>query len=200
MNKQYFFEVEDHLLTNLKPSKFLIELFNSKDKISFPFTMIQKLKSIEQSAKYHPEGNVFNHTMLVVDKAAQLKNESKDKRVFMWAALLHDIGKAETTKIRRGKITSYDHDKVGAQMTKAFLAEFTDDMVFVNKVAALVRYHMQILYVVKDLRFAEIKGMKAATDIDEVALLGLCDRLGRYNVDYEGEKESIEIFLKKCNK
>ncbi len=38
----------------------------------------------------------------------------------MWGALLHDLGKAPTTKIRKGKITSYDHDKVGAELVRNF--------------------------------------------------------------------------------
>ncbi len=39
----------------------------------------------------------------------------------MWAALLHDIGKAETTKNENGKITAYNHDKTGALQAEDFL-------------------------------------------------------------------------------
>jgi putative nucleotidyltransferase with HDIG domain len=38
----------------------------------------------------------------------------------MWAALLHDIGKPDTTKQYKGRITSYDHDKAGALIARKF--------------------------------------------------------------------------------
>jgi len=58
---------------------------------------------------------------------------------------------------------------------------------------------MQILFVVNELPFADINGMKRNTDINEVALLGLCDRLGRTGYDRKKEEENIELFLKKSN-
>jgi hypothetical protein len=57
---------------------------------------------------------------------------------------------------------------------------------------------MQILHVVKDMPFADIKSMKEETDIREVALLGFCDRMGRTNVDTIKEKNNIIMFLEKC--
>ena len=162
--------------------------------------MLFQLKRIRQSPKYHPEGNVWIHTMMVTDWAARVKEQSSDKTVFLWAALLHDIGKGRTTRIRKGKITSYDHDKVGKEMAKEFFSHFEVSPIFVEKVAALVRWHMQILYVVKDLRFADIQSMEEQTDIREVALLGLCDRMGRLGTDLKKEEENIRIFLQKCGR
>lgn len=151
---------------------------NKETSKAYPFDMLIKLKNTAQSKKFHPEGNIWNHTMFVVDKAARLKHKSKNIEVFMWAAFLHDIGKPKTTKIRGNKITAYDHDKAGAKLSKDFLSVFTDDYKFIQDVSVLIRWHMQILYVVKNLPFAEIKSMKKQVDINEVALLGLCDRLG----------------------
>jgi putative nucleotidyltransferase with HDIG domain len=85
--------------------------------------------------------------MLVVDQAAGLKQYSTDSRVFMWAALLHDIGKPLVTKRHRGKITAYNHDREGAELTRRFLRPLTEEEDFIERVAWLVRYHMQILYV-----------------------------------------------------
>lgn len=136
--------------------------------------------------------------MLVVDEAARVREQSKNPRAFLWAALLHDIGKPTTTRIRRGKITSYDHDKVGAKLTRQFLSTLTEDRTLIDEVCALVRYHMQILFVVNGLPFADVRGMRAAADIEEVALLGLCDRLGRLHADRAKEKAAVSLFLKKC--
>ena len=52
----------------------------------------------------------------------------------MWALLLHDIGKKPTTKVRKGRLTSYDHDIVGADMTKEFLTYFNEEENFITEV------------------------------------------------------------------
>ncbi len=161
--------------------------------------MINRLKETEQSKVHHKEGNVFNHTMLVVDEAAKVKEKAKDKSAFMWAALLHDIGKPDTTRVRKGKITSYEHDKVGAKLTRDFLVYFECEESFVSHVQNLVLYHMHILYVLKDLPFSDIKNMMKDVDINELALLGLCDRVGRFGGDRKAEEENIQIFLNKLN-
>lgn len=159
--------------------------------------MLFALANIRQSPRHHPEGNVWNHTLMVLDEAASRKEKAvAGSRVFMWAALLHDIGKAETTKIRKGKITAYDHDKVGASMARDFLQEFESES-FISNVAALVRWHMQILYADKAPRFADFETMRREADVRDVALLGLCDRLGRLGADKHKEEKTIQEFLQR---
>lgn len=198
--KNIFDQIEKHLLKDNKPSNYLNELSEKAIFNQYPLILINDLKKAEQSPKHHPEGNVWNHTMLVVDEAAKVKDTSGDAKVFMWAALLHDIGKPATTKVRNGRITSYDHDVVGADLARKFLQEFSNDESFVQKVAELVRWHMQILFVINNLPFADIKSMKKKTDINEVALLGFCDRMGRLNVNRQEEEENIRKFLTKVGK
>lgn len=192
-----FAQMEKHLLEDSHPSVFF-NAMQGPECTAFPFSMLFALRGIEQSPKHHPEGNVWNHTMLVIDYAAGVKAQSSDSRVFMWAALLHDTGKAVTTKIRKGKITSYDHDKAGAELAVRFLEAFSDDREFIAKVAALVRWHMQILFVVNDLPFQDIEQMKRQTSVRDVALFGMCDRMGRLDADKPREEENIRIFLEKC--
>ena len=141
--------------------------------------MIKDLQDVEQNPKFHPEGNVFIHTMMVVDEGAKIREKSTNKRAFMWALLLHDIGKKPTTKIRKGRLTSYDHDIVGADMTKKFLTYFNEEENFINEVTALVRWHMQSLFVTKNLKFQNIGGMLEEVNINEIVLVSLSDRLGQ---------------------
>ena len=155
--KEIFFEIENHLLNDGKPSIYLSNKVKEGDFDKYPLSMIKDLISVDQNPKYHPEGNVFIHTMMVVDEGAIVRDKSKDKRAFMWALLLHDIGKKPTTKLRKGRLTSYNHDIVGAKMSKEFLKYFNQDDVFINKVTSLVRWHMQILFVTKDSSFKNIK-------------------------------------------
>ncbi|MPN38076.1 hypothetical protein SDC9_185599 [bioreactor metagenome] len=57
---------------------------------------------------------------------------------------------------------------------------------------------MHPLYVNNNLPFGDVKGMKAETDIYEVALLGYCDRMGRTGSNCEDVKADIKEFLIKC--
>ncbi len=194
-------EIKHHLLHDMRPSEYLHSIYEMPLLRKYPFIMLYNLKKTEQSPEHHPEGNVWNHTLLVVDEAAERKAESKNADVLMMAALLHDIGKPVTTRLRKGKYTAYGHDKEGAKLCRDFLKCFTADQAYMKEVTGLVRYHMQILFVVKDSPFADVQGMKENTDLNEIALLGLCDRLGRTISKKVEEKEieNINIFLQKCN-
>ena len=114
------------------------------------------------------------------------------------AAFFHDIGKPSSTKVRKGKITSYEHEKIGAIMVRDFLSVFTNDKDFIDDVSALVLYHMQMLFVINDLPFANVAEMKQNSDVVEIALLGLCDRIGRKGSVSSEEIKNMELFLQKC--
>ena len=164
-----------------------------------PFNLIKKLVKIEQNPKYHPEGNVLNHILLVTDNASSIKEKSIDKKAFMWGAFLHDIGKLTTTKIRKNRITSYNHDTEGEKIALDFLDKLTDDEDFKKRVSKLVRWHMQPLFFDKNLPFFKPKDMLNDVEYKEIALLSLCDRLGRGEMDnqtIEAEKNRIENFKK----
>ena len=190
--KEKFLEIEKHLLNDEKPSIYLNEQVENGDFDEYPLSMIKDLLTVEQNPIYHPEGNVFIHAMMVVDEGATVRERSKDKKAFMWALLLHDLGKKPTTKLRKGKLTSYNHDRVGAKMAREFLEYFNQDEVFINKVISLVRWHMQILFVTKNSRFQNIKQMLEDVDVDEMILVSRCDRLGRGNLNKLKREETLK--------
>lgn len=192
-NKEYeiFLEIEKHLINDEKPSVFLTRLAEDKILDDYPFSVIGDLRDVQQNPKYHPEGNVFIHTMMVIDEGACNRDKSDDKRVFMWALLLHDIGKKPTTRMRKGRLTSYNHDKVGENMAKEFLEYFNLDQHFINKVTGLIRWHMQSLFVTKNSKFQNIDEMLKDVDINEIVLVALADRLGRGNLDKYARQETI---------
>lgn len=201
-DKRYFDEFHKHLMEDEKPSSYFKALEESGILSSgYPFDLLGALKQTEQNPTHHPEGNVWNHTLLVVDNAALVRDQSEDRAVFMWTALLHDIGKPPTTRLRKGKITSYDHDIAGERLSADFLRAFTEDESFIQKVSKMVRWHMQVLMVIKNLPFANIKGMVQQVPLNEIALLGMCDRLGRGEITpemIENEKKNMKHFLEKC--
>jgi len=200
MIKKVFDEIDKHIMEDEKPSKHLNELMTKGLLNQYPFTMLSQLAGIKQSPQHHPEGNVWNHTMMVLDNAAQRRNESREPRVLMWSALLHDLGKVPATKIRKGRITAYDHERQGAELAVRFLEVFHESPEFIKKVAGMVRWHMQILYVVKDLPFANVDEMLMQVSLHEIALLSYCDRMGRGAMTDErrmAEEENLKIFIKK---
>lgn len=202
-NKILFNDISSHLLKDKKPSIYLRELLHNGSLDKYPFEMLKVLSNTEQNPVYHPEGSVWEHTMLVVDSAAMKKEESEDEGPFMWAALLHDIGKAPTTTLRKGKITSYNHDKVGGDLGEKFLDSLTEDEGFKEKVVALIRWHMQSLFVNKNLPYSDVKSMLRDVSLDEIGLLSYCDRMGR-NIESKDDirkvEESIKSFKESCRK
>lgn len=203
LNKQQLFaDFDYHLCADEKPSLYFADVFyDERVAGAFPFKLLADLSAVLQSPQHHPEGNVWKHTLLVVDRAAERKGFSHDPRVLMWAALLHDLGKVPATRVRNGRITAYDHDKMGEKLAADFLQAFEQDQEFVQAVAKLVRWHMQFLFVVKNLPFARLEEMVREVDIHELGLLSICDRLGRGELSERQmmkEHESLAFFLKTC--
>ncbi len=86
-------------------------------------------------------------------------------------------------------------------MARTFLLRFTKDRDFIERVCALVRWHMQVMFVAHSLPFADILGMLNSIEPEEVALLAYCDRLGRgklSNKKVEEEEKDIGNFLLRC--
>ena len=109
---------------------------------------IKALIGVPQNPKYHPEGDVWNHTKLVVDSVVALAEErglgKDDKRILMLAALCHDLGKPATTKEEDGKITSHGHEDAGLEPSRKFLEMLFIKKDLVERVLRLVECHMFI--------------------------------------------------------
>lgn len=187
-----FKEISNHLMQDENPSVYIKSLILNKNYDIELIDKLSMLKNIDQNPKYHPEGNVLNHVLMVVDNASKLKKYSSNGLAFMWGALLHDIGKLTTTRTRKGRITSYNHDVEGEKVSKLILDKLTDDEDFKYKVSKLVRYHMQPLFFDKNLPFFSYEDMIRDIDYKEIALLSTADRLGRGNVTKEIEAKELE--------
>ncbi|WP_300257815.1 HDIG domain-containing metalloprotein [Clostridium sp.] len=203
MNDRELFKIlEKHILEDKNPSEFLSFLKKKKFLEGSFLEILMDLEEVKQEKTHHPEGNVWIHTMQVLDEAASLRSLANNKREFMWAALLHDIGKRDTTKMRNGRWTSYDHDRVGAKLSKEILESITNQGEFVSKVSNLVRYHMSYLYIDKNLLFVKPEDMVENSDLHDIALLTYCDRVGRGKKTLEDKKkilDSINDFIVKVN-
>jgi len=94
----------------------------------------------EQSPDFHPEGNVFNHLLLM------LKQLPPDAHPLLpWAVLFHDIAKPLTASHdpETGSIHFYDHERIGADMTEQILERLRFPRKQNEEIVAAVRHHMQ---------------------------------------------------------
>jgi poly(A) polymerase len=94
----------------------------------------------EQSPDFHPEGSVFNHLRLMLDRMPRDADPS-----LPWAVLFHDVAKPVTASRdpRNGSIHFYGHEKIGADMAAEVLSRLKFPRKQTDDIVQAVRYHMQ---------------------------------------------------------
>ncbi len=113
------------------------------------FPEIQTLIGVPQDPVWHPEGDVFVHTQLVVDRARELIDDLDYSRqvTVMLAALAHDFGKPPTTRFLEGHWRSRGHEEAGVGPTTTFLDRLNIHTIegydVRSQVIALVREHLK---------------------------------------------------------
>jgi tRNA nucleotidyltransferase (CCA-adding enzyme) len=147
----------------------------------------------QQSPLHHPEGDVWEHTLLVVDEAAKLKNNSHYPLALMFAALLHDTGKPQSTQVTEEKITSYGHDVSGATVAAEFMYKITSNARLINNISILIREHMRPVLLYKERERVSDKALRKLinrVDFHELMILAEADFKGRtVERDFEAVKD-----------
>lgn len=163
------------------------------------------LKNTEQNPKWHAEGNVWNHTVNVVNemyklvpyiKKDMIMSDMRHQRrlVMVAAALFHDIGKGATTKWSEEKGTweSKRHAPVGEQITRRLL--WDEDFFVREKICSLVRNHMKPLYVydserpVRDVIFLA----EEPVSIEDLLILKTADCSGAIQTEEDGWRDKLD--------
>ena len=141
-------ELEKLLLRGERPS-IGIEWLRQLGAIEKLFPEIQSLIGVPQDPEWHPEGDVFVHTKLAIDRARELIEDLPYARkvTVMLAALAHDFGKPATTEFLEGRWRSRGHEEAGVAPAESFLDRinvYTIDGYNVRaQVIALVREHLK---------------------------------------------------------
>ena len=130
------------LLRGVRPSLGLAFLRRSGLLGHFP--ELAALVGVPQDPRWHPEGDVWTHTLMVVDEAAMLRTGNRDEdAALMFGALCHDFGKPLVTDARSdGSIRSPGHSEAGIAPTRVFLDNLRTSHALVKQVCALVRHHL----------------------------------------------------------
>lgn len=135
-------ELEKALLKAEHPSIFFEQL-REMGQLHTWFPEIEAMIGVMQDSVHHPEGEVWTHSMLVLDQAARLRSRAKDPLSFMLAALMHDLGKTITTEEKNGRLHAYEHDTKGLPLVKAALARITNETALTKYVLNMTELHMK---------------------------------------------------------
>ena len=141
--ERLFEEFRKLLLWGQKPSLGLDFLHRTALLHFFP--ELEAMVGVRQDAQWHPEGTVWEHTLLVVDEAAAARRGGEDEDedlVVMFAALCHDLGKPATTVEVDGRIRSPNHDCEGIEPARRFLDRLRAPGDLVAAVEVLVQHHL----------------------------------------------------------
>lgn len=135
-------ELKKALLKSDKPSVFF-EVLRECQALDVWFPEIKALIGIRQNPVFHPEGDVWVHTMEVLDRAVFYRDKAKDPFSFMLSALCHDIGKITATEEIDGVIHAYSHETKGLPLINSFLGRITGEKDVFTYVLNQTRLHMK---------------------------------------------------------
>ena len=173
-------ECEKALLKAEKPSVFFAFLRDA-DQLDVWFPEMKALIGIMQSPRFHAEGDVWNHTMLVLDEAAKLRECADRPAWFMYSAAVHDLGKASCTEYIGGVWHAYGHESAGLPAVERFCDRLTSNKAMKNYLLNMTALHMKPNILAA--RQASIKSTNRlfddAAEPDDLLLLARADDLGR---------------------
>lgn len=135
-------ELKKALLKADKPSIFF-ESLREMDQLDVWFPELKQTIGLEQDPIFHPEGDVWTHTMEVIDRAAGFRGRVSDPFSFMLLALTHDLGKIVTTEVKNGRIHAYEHEREGMPLVEAFIKRLTNEKDVCDYVFNMVPLHMR---------------------------------------------------------
>lgn len=135
-------ELMKALLKAEKPSLFF-ESLRKMNQLKTWFAEVLQLIGVPQNERYHMEGDVWNHTMMVLDEAAKYCECVTYPYGFMMTALVHDFGKIICTENKNGVYHAYDHEIKGLSMVSEFLHRITNEKKLIRYVLNMTELHMK---------------------------------------------------------
>jgi tRNA nucleotidyltransferase (CCA-adding enzyme) len=147
------------------------------------------LEGCEQDPAWHPEGDVWVHTLHCLDWfAAERTGNSEDDLIVGLAVLCHDLGKPATTRHEFGRITSRGHEPAGEAPTRRFLERLTNQDELIAQVTPLVRCHLRprALYDAGASDGAVRRLARQVGRIDRLVRVARADHAGRPPKPFDG--------------
>lgn len=192
-HERVYDELNKALLKAEKPSVFFRAL-REMDHLKEFFPELESCIGVEQNPLHHPEGDVFEHTLLVLDCAAALREKARWPLAFMYAALFHDLGKALATETRPdGRITSYGHEVKGLEMCERQLRRLTSQAKLIEYVKNMMWLHMRpnILAGAKSKKKKTRQLFDLSVCPEDLILLSRADASGKLDRPYNAANEAF---------
>ena len=130
---------------------------------------ISAMKGVEQPPEFHPEGDVFVHTLMLLDHLPQ-----PCPPTLAWAALLHDVGKPATFRRAPDRIRFDNHVEVGVKIAESICKRLRFSRDDTEQILALVDNHM---------RFGHVMRMKESTLKRFLRLAGFDEHMALHRAD-----------------
>ena len=188
--ERVFEEFRKLLLKADRPSVGLEFLRESGWLVHFP--ELYNLIGCEQHPEWHPEGDVWVHTLEVTDASACIRDriDSDWLEPFVFGAMLHDVGKPETTvtpqMVASGAspaerlFTAYGHDQAGMAPAETFLRRMTNQKNLIDRAVTIVGEHMQPYNLFTgNAKGSAWKRLHNKIRLDVIGWMSLCDCCGR---------------------
>jgi tRNA nucleotidyltransferase (CCA-adding enzyme) len=168
------------------------------------FPEMKALVACEQEPEWHPEGDVWVHTLMVIDQARQRIDDldRADQLIVMLGAVTHDFGKPATTAVIDGRIRSLNHEEEGVAPTVAFLDRLNvhsiDGRDVRGQVLGLVAHHLKpgMLYKVRqEVTDGAFRRLAQKANLELLARVAKSDCLGRTG---DFDCSAMDWFLEKA--
>src|ERR1700678_3368170 len=141
---------------------------------------ISKMKGVQQPPEFHPEGDVFVHTLLLLENLPH-----PCPPTLAWGALLHDVGKPATFRVAPDRIRFDDHVDVGVKIAEEVCERLRFSHHDANQVLALIDNHM---------RFGQVTRMKESTLKKFLRLPGFDEHLALHRADSLASHRNLSTY------
>src|SRR6267143_6499068 len=141
---------------------------------------ISAMKGVEQPPEFHPEGDVFVHTLLLLEKLPHPCSTT-----LAWGSLLHDVGKPPTFRVAPDRIRFDGHVEVGVKMAEEICRRLRFSNDDTEQILALVKHHM---------RFAHVAQMKESTLRKFLRIPGFEEHLELHRMDCQSSHGDLTSY------
>lgn len=165
-----------------------------KTKSEYVFPEIKALIACPQDNVWHPEGDVWNHTSLVMSIAGKISKSF----IIRMAAFCHDIAKPKTTKFERKRWRSKNHEIIGRSVAEKFLNRLSISCEHRKSIILLISEHLkpfQLFIARNRLSGAAIQRLATRVNIVNLSKVSRADFLGRATIESNISVDFSSIWL-----
>lgn len=185
--ERVFEETNKAFLKADHPSVYFKELRRMNQLTDF-FPELKNLIGVQQDPTHHPEGDVWNHTMIVIDNAEKVRDEVSNPLGFFYASAFHDVGKAAAARYdeKKGRWTAIGHVEAGMPFVHNALKRLTNDRHLIYYVENMVSKHMDPHMMVENSSVKKtnrlLDSVKSPRDL---IILAGCDAMSEHAIDHK---------------